>query len=313
MNSATRAGASAARLAESRAASTSRHACAAAVASAGAYQRGACPASQISGQATLRRSASTFPGADEKLPDYYRLLGVPRNATADEIKSAFREAAKRHHPDVAAAKRASRGLDAHTSQSEVDAAHAADVDMFKLVNEAYSVLSDGPLRREYDANRFSRASLLRRRNEGWDGSASSDVTVREGGEYRPYTSASKGDVTGEGAGLGPEDASEAFRQSMLRVNARYQEGLKGRASMARVNRKQVRYARLVDDREAHAGVEWPLRDVHGHYQAGLCTTGVTPFPQLALSFPPSSSSYFSLRSRCQPSKSPRCPCWHPQR
>jgi hypothetical protein len=53
--------------------------------------------------------------------DYYRVLGVSRTASAEEIKAGFREAAKRYHPDV------------HGD---------ATLELFKKVNEAYSVLSE---------------------------------------------------------------------------------------------------------------------------------------------------------------------------
>ncbi|MBU4556272.1 MAG: molecular chaperone DnaJ [Actinobacteria bacterium] len=59
--------------------------------------------------------------------DYYDILGVKRDASADEIKKAFRRLARKHHPD--------------TGGSE---------DKFKELNEAYEVLSDTEKRSQYD-------------------------------------------------------------------------------------------------------------------------------------------------------------------
>jgi len=69
--------------------------------------------------------------------DYYESLGIPRTASPDEIKSAFRKLARQHHPDVS------------------DAPEAEE--RFKELNEAYAVLSDADKRTAYD--RFGHAGV----------------------------------------------------------------------------------------------------------------------------------------------------------
>jgi len=66
-----------------------------------------------------------------RLKDYYAILGVPRNATPEQIKEAYRRLAKEYHPDKNP-----------SPESE---------ERFKLINEAYQVLSDPAKRAEYDA------------------------------------------------------------------------------------------------------------------------------------------------------------------
>ncbi|UTC24692.1 molecular chaperone DnaJ [Candidatus Comchoanobacter bicostacola] len=68
--------------------------------------------------------------------DFYETLGVERNATAQQIKAAYRKAAMRHHPD-----RNAKKSDAERQESERT---------FKEMSEAYSVLSDERKRAEYD-------------------------------------------------------------------------------------------------------------------------------------------------------------------
>jgi len=65
--------------------------------------------------------------------DYYEILGVPKNASEDDIKKAYRKLAMKHHPDR------NQGDDAKKSE-----------DKFKEAKEAYEMLSDPQKRTAYD-------------------------------------------------------------------------------------------------------------------------------------------------------------------
>jgi molecular chaperone DnaJ len=69
--------------------------------------------------------------------DYYEILGVPKSASNDDLKAAFRRLARQHHPDV---------------NNSPDAE-----ERFKEINEAYAVLSDPDRRAAYD--RFGHAGV----------------------------------------------------------------------------------------------------------------------------------------------------------
>src|ERR1700677_74051 len=63
--------------------------------------------------------------------DYYKVLGVERTASGDDIRKAFRKLARIYHPDVAKDKKRAE-------------------EKFKEINEAYEVLGDAEKRKKYD-------------------------------------------------------------------------------------------------------------------------------------------------------------------
>ena len=65
--------------------------------------------------------------------DYYEILGLTRKASEQEIKAAYRKAARKYHPDL------------HAKGDK-----AAAEEKFKEINEAYAVLSDQDKRAKYD-------------------------------------------------------------------------------------------------------------------------------------------------------------------
>ena len=81
--------------------------------------------------------------------DYYKILGVEKTASAEELKKAYRKLAMKHHPD-------------HSSGNK------ASEEKFKKINEAYAVLSDKEKRKQYDTfgsagfqQRYSQEDIFR--------------------------------------------------------------------------------------------------------------------------------------------------------
>lgn len=89
--------------------------------------------------------------------DYYNILGVSKDASDKEIKSAFRSLCKKYHPDK------------WTGKSETERKKAEE--KFKQIAEAYSVLSDSEKRKQYDTF----GTVGDNGNGGWSGGSAEDI------------------------------------------------------------------------------------------------------------------------------------------
>ena len=84
--------------------------------------------------------------------DFYEVLGVPKNASDDDIKKAYRKLAMKYHPD----------------RNQGDANKAAE-EKFKEAKEAYEMLSDPQKRAAYDQHGFAGVDPNMRGGAGPDG------------------------------------------------------------------------------------------------------------------------------------------------
>lgn len=113
--------------------------------------------------------------------DYYKILGVDRNASAEVIKKAYRKLAMKYHPDRTKGDKSAE-------------------EMFKNISEAYAVLSDKEKRKQYDtfgasgfSQRYSQEDIFRGFNFGdifkefgFDDSSFANVFMGGGGRGRRY-------------------------------------------------------------------------------------------------------------------------------
>jgi len=149
--------------------------------------------------------------------DYYDVLGLPRSASAEQIRAAYRRLAKKYHPDVA-------GKDASASER------------FKEVQEAYEVLSDPQKRQQYD--RFGHVfehegAAWPGAGAGWPGAGTARAGSGAGTRGRTYTWSSGGPGVegfdfseffgGFGTG-GAEDIFERLRGRSAGPQGRQQRG-----------------------------------------------------------------------------------------
>ncbi|XHU96129.1 MAG: J domain-containing protein [cyanobacterium endosymbiont of Rhopalodia gibba] len=76
----------------------------------------------------------------QQVRNHYAILGIPKNATSEEVKKSFRKLARQYHPDVNPGDKTAE-------------------EKFKDINEAYNTLSDQTKRAEYDLQLFGKEKL----------------------------------------------------------------------------------------------------------------------------------------------------------
>ena len=135
--------------------------------------------------------------------DYYEVLGVSKDATEAEIKSAFRKLAKKYHPDV------SKEPDAEAK--------------FKEAQEAYAVLSDEQRRKQYD--QFGHAAFDQNGGQGAGGFGGFDFSDFDFGDIFD-------NIFGSSFGFGSSRRGSSSRATrgndrLLRVRLSFKEAVYG--------------------------------------------------------------------------------------
>ena len=143
--------------------------------------------------------------------DYYKILGVNKDAAANEIKLAYRKLAKQYHPDL------------HPGDKKAE-------EKFKEINEAYEVLSDAQKREKYD---MLGASYQRYRQYGGAGGFDWGPWVSQQGQGRRADYGDLSDLFGSGefsdfftqifGGAGGATRTRTRRSTVAEINGTPQE------------------------------------------------------------------------------------------
>lgn len=141
--------------------------------------------------------------------DYYQILGIPRSASAEEIKKAYRRLARQYHPDVNPSKEAA--------------------EKFKEINEAYQVLSDPEKRRLYDT--------YGERWQDWQraGVYASDV----GFDFDPFSDFGIGDIFDTIFGTTTRTAEERDIDIETQMEIDLEEAYRGATRKIQLEREEV--------------------------------------------------------------------------
>lgn len=154
--------------------------------------------------------------------NYYEVLGVPKTASTDEIKKAFRRQARKHHPDAGGSE-----------------------EKFKELNEAYEVLSDKEKRSQYDqfgAYYGGAPGAGGRGPAGWPGAG----TAGGGQAYASVDFGDLGDMFGSVfsglggvGGAGARPSAQRGRDLTYEVTLSFEEALRGTSMKVDVQREEA--------------------------------------------------------------------------
>ena len=143
--------------------------------------------------------------------DYYEALSVPKNATEEEIKKAYRKLAMKYHPD----------------RNQGDAAKSAE-EKFKEIKEAYEMLSDAQKRAAYDQHGFAGVDPNMRGGPGAEGFA--------GGGFAEAFGDIFGDMFGQSRGGRAGGGRQVFRGADLSyaMEVTLEEAARGKEAQIRI-------------------------------------------------------------------------------
>ena len=149
--------------------------------------------------------------------DYYEVLGVDKNANEAEIKKAYRNVAKKYHPDVNADK---------DEKTKEEAAAK-----FKEASEAYAVLSDAEKRKQYD--QFGHAAF-----EGGNPGAGFDFTQFDFGDIFGGFGDIFGDIFGGGGRRGRSNGPMRGADVRIMMRISFEEAIRGVKKKIKIDFKE---------------------------------------------------------------------------
>ncbi|TKR64962.1 hypothetical protein L596_025429 [Steinernema carpocapsae] len=222
------------------------------------------------------RMISTTPSLDAK--DYYKILGLKKDASAKDIKKAYYKLAKNYHPDV---------------NKEKDAA-----EKFQEVGEAYEVLSDEGKRRQYDqfgADPFGGRSTAGAHSGAGAGAGAGTWNFQGGGDFDPFKIFRDFDMKMRQGGSFADNMHGFGSTQQTSVNITFEEAARGGNKTIPIN--------VVDDCEKckGGGCEPGYKKLNDISRPRICVRRQIALPDLSARQPATLSpdvGWTCLKTRC---------------